>query len=101
MGYEGRHRGDEPTQISYPNRAMVRTIFQVGVPTLITLLIVIPEIIEITLEEYGDALPGQIRMWLLSASGVIVATAAIITRVMAIPSVNDLLTRKNIGAAPK
>ena len=101
-GYTGRHRATaEPSQVAYPWRSTLRTMVQVGIPTLVTLLLVVPEIIEILLDGYGESVPDGLRTWLLSASALIVATSGVLARVMAIPAVNSILERVRLGAEPK
>lgn len=90
----------EPTQVNYPWRAALRTAVQVGIPTLITLVAILPFIIQVVLEELGEAMPDGLRLWLLGAAGFITALATVITRIMANPTINAWLTRIGLGAKP-
>jgi hypothetical protein len=85
-----------PTQVRRPWRATVRTIIQVGIPAVLALGLVVPEVVRIILEETGDAMPDQLRVILLGISAAVVATAAILTRIMAIPQVEDFLRRHRL-----
>lgn len=76
-----------------PGRRTARTALAVGLSSLVGLVIVLPEILQIIVDEFGAQLPEHIRLWLLAAAGVITALAAAVTRIMAIPIVNDILSR--------
>ena len=80
---------DQPTQVAHPWRAALRTIIQ----TLPAIAIAVPGVV---------AAVEQDRPGLLGAAGAVaLAAAGIVTRVMALPAVNDLLTRWGLGAEPK
>lgn len=82
-------RVGEPTQVVHPWRATLRTVVQ----TVPAIAAAIPAIVAAVEQDS----PG-----LLGAAGVGALTVAgIVTRVMAIPAVNDLLTRWGLGAEPK
>ncbi len=87
-----------PTQVRFPLRAMLRTALAV----ILALGIVVPLAIEIILDEWAKAapVPEGARTWLLGASAAIVAVSATLTRVMAIPTVNEWLGRVGMGATP-
>ncbi|MEP7739774.1 hypothetical protein ABKW28_19200 [Nocardioides sp. 31GB23] len=88
-----------PTQVTRPWRATARTVLQVGIPMIIGLGLVVPEIVQIILEESGGAMPASVRAVLLGAAAVVTALAAIITRIMAIPTIEGLLRRHLSGLA--
>lgn len=79
------------TQVRRPWRATFRTVVQTAIPTVIVLGLVVPQIVDIVLEETGGTMPEGLRAVLLGASAVVVATAGVLTRVMAIPQVEDFL----------
>ena len=87
-----------PTQVRFPLRAMLRTALAV----VLALGIVVPLSVEIILDEWAKAapVPEGARAWLLGASAAIVAVSAALTRIMAIPTVNEWLSRVGMGATP-
>lgn len=91
------------TQEQFPWKTTLRTVIQVGVPTLLTLLVVIPIVLQIVVDELGPAgsgiIPEGVVAWLLGAAAVIISLSAALTRIMAIPAVNLVLAR--IGLAPQ
>lgn len=89
-----------PTQQSHPWRATLRTAVQVGIPALLTLCLVLPVVVQIILEELGEALPPGVRAWLLAAAALITAIASVIARIMAIPAVDAWLDRLRLSSAP-
>lgn len=82
-----------PTQIRRPWRSTLRTAVQVAIPTLLALGVVVPQVVQVILDEVGEAMPPRLRLALLGISAGIVTAAAIVTRVMAIPQVELLLRR--------
>lgn len=89
------------TQTEYPWKATLRTALQVGIPALITLVGVLPLIIQVILDELGEQMPDGLRLWLLGAAALLTAVAAALARIMAIPAVNAWLTALGLGATPK
>ena len=74
-----------PTQVEHPWKATIRSVFQF----LVALATLIP-LIALGVYEDPDASPAVVVQ--------VLAVAAAITRVMAIPRVNDLLARFGLGA---
>lgn len=89
------------TQEANPGSAVGRTALQVGVPSFLLLGLALPEVIELTLEQFGDAMPEEIRGWLLASAAVITGLGALAARVMAIPAVNGFLREKFPALAPE
>lgn len=85
-----------PTQVQRPWRTTLRTVVQVGIPVLLGLGVVVPQIVQIILDEAGETLPGGVRAALLGVAAVLVAVSAILTRIMAIPQVELLLRRHRL-----
>lgn len=81
--------GTEPTQVRRPWRATIRTALAVGIPAIFLL----PTILEIVVDELGDKLPPDVTAAIVATGVVITAIAAIITRVLALPSIELLLRR--------
>lgn len=87
---EGPDHRAEPavaTQAAHPGRASVRTMLAVGIPAFITLLGIVPEIIQEIVDGFGQTLPEGFRLWLLGAAAFITALSGVITRIMALPKV--------------
>ena len=87
-----------PTQVRFPLRAMLRTALAV----VLALGIVVPLAVEVILDEWAKAapVPEGARAWLLGASAAIVAVSSALTRIMAIPTVNEWLSKVGMGATP-
>lgn len=79
------------TQTRYPWRAVARTMIAVGIPGILSVAVVIPAIIEIILDEAGEAMPPGLRVRLLAVSAAATIVAGIITRILAIPAVEAFL----------
>jgi hypothetical protein len=87
------------TQEAEPGRAVLRTIIS-QLPAMIGAVLLLPEVIQYILDGYGERLPDSFRTVLLGIAGFIVATTAIMTRVMASVSVNEWLRKNFKPAAP-
>ncbi len=83
--------------IWFATQRVLRTIVQVGIPAFITFAGVLPVIIN----ALGLDVGGQVYLWLVSAAAVLTAVAGALTRVMAIPAVNEWLTHIGLGSVPK
>lgn len=83
----------EPTQVRRPWRATARTAVQVAIPLVLALGLVVPEVVEIILDEAGANMPDKLRVVLLGAAAAVTAVAAALARIMAIPSVELFLRR--------
>jgi hypothetical protein len=68
---------EQPTQVEYPGRAVLRTVVQAAVGLILVVPFVVAE------------LGGAAAPWLIGAA----AAAGLMARVMAIPQVNAWLTR--------
>jgi len=88
------------TQVEHPWRTAFRTALQVGIPALVALGVVLPEAIQIVLDQFGEQMPSELRLWLLGAAGSITGVSLVLARIMAIPAVNTFLTRWGLGATP-
>ena len=80
-----------PTQVRFSARSVARTILQTIVPAVIALGFVVPEIVEIVLEQSGESMPEGLRGILLGTSAAVAAVAGGLARVMAIPRVEAFL----------
>ena len=85
------------TQQEHPLRAALRTFVQVWLAALV----VIPEVVQIIVEETGEALPDNLRLILAGIVTACAVVSAILARIMAIPAVDGLLERVlSLGSAP-
>src|SRR5690606_20171571 len=90
------------TQQEHPVRAALRTFLQVWLPGLAAALVVIPEVVQIIVEETGDAMPENLRLVLAGIVTACAVVSAILARIMAIPAVDRLLERLlSLGSAPQ
>lgn len=80
---------DQPTQVRFPWRATVRTVIQ-AIPAV---AVAVPGVVA-AIEQDHPGLLGPVGLVAVTASGIA-------ARVMALPAVNDLLTRFGLGAEPK
>jgi hypothetical protein len=96
----GEHEAKTKTvavdDIWFATQRVLRTIVQVGIPAFITFAGVLPVIIN----ALGLDVDGQVYLWLVSAAAVLTAVAGALTRVMAIPAVNEWLTHIGLGSIP-
>ncbi|QGH74511.1 membrane protein [Arthrobacter phage Kuleana] len=97
----GKHEA-VPSQVANPWRAVWRTVLEVGIPAFGLVLFAGPAVLQILAEELGAVLPAGLIAWLLGAAAALTAAAAALTRIMALPRVNELLSRiKADAGAPK
>jgi hypothetical protein len=85
------HRAEPAT--TAPNKAFWRTALQVGPLMLLALVGVLPEVIAITVEGFGQHLPEDFRLWLTGAAVALTAASATAARIMASAKVLEF-TRK-------
>lgn len=100
----GRHSvsAAPSTQAAHPWRATIRTALATGVPAFASAIYVLPQIIQIILDEIGVAgltLPDEVRLWLLAVAAICTAASAAITRIMAIKKIVEL-TPRALAPAP-
>lgn len=79
-----------------------RTLLQVGVPAYVLLVAVLPPVLQLVLESFGETMPPAVTLWLAGAATALTGFAGLMTRVMALPVVNDWLSRyTTFGTVPK
>lgn len=83
--------------IWYKTQRVLRTIVAVGIPAFLTFALVLPQIIA----ALGLPVDSELYMWLIAVAGGVTAVAGAITRIMAIPKVNEWLTKIGLGSVPK
>lgn len=71
----------------------IRTALASAVSNIFLIVIVAPEIIRVTIEVFDGTMPDNLRLWLLGAAAFLTAVTTLVTRVMAMPIVNNLLSR--------
>lgn len=89
----------QSTQQAEPGRASWRTVVQSALGTIVTLGVVVPLVVAIIGEELGDVLPEGWYAWLLGASAVVGAVAGAVARIMAIPQVDEWLSRLHLSSS--
>ena len=99
--YDPKYDIPEATQVKYPWRAAIRTTIAV----LVGLGITTPLIWAIILEETAKAgvvIPASVGNVVSAGLAILAVVVGVVTRVMAIPSVNDVLTKTlDLGAKPR
>jgi hypothetical protein len=86
--------------IWFQSKRVLRTVVQVviGAATVLTVVVVVaPQV----LEAIADVVPGPVLAWLTGAVATLAAVSAALTKIMAIPKVNELLTLIGLGSVPK
>lgn len=87
-----------PTQVEHPWRAALRTGTQTTLAALAVAVIAIPILNDFIQQFWPDS---PVVAWLAGAVLFAGGISTLITRLMAIPALNELLTRIGLGPAPK
>lgn len=85
------------SQTTYPWKAAMRTLVAYAVPALILLATVLG----IIKDTYADSLPADVTLWIAGATAFLLTTATAITRIMAVPGVDKILSFIGLGSTPK
>lgn len=85
------------TQQAHPWRAALRTALQVAVG----LGLVVPLALAAMDETLGDVLPPEVRAKVWAIGGGIIAVAAFLARIMAVPQVDRVLKRLGLSSSPE
>lgn len=96
----GDHTATTTTQAAYPWRAVIRTAVEVGIPAFLAFALLVPEIIQAILDQFGEQLPAGVRVWLLGVAALVTGVAAVITRIMALPRAIDFARKYLPWLAP-
>lgn len=88
------------TQTQHPARATWRTTVASIVAAVLALGIILPAVVEIVDEELAAHLPESWVAWLYAAAALVTAVTAALTRIMAIPGVDEALRRIGLSSAP-
>ena len=91
------HASNVPT-IWFPTQRVIRTV-------LINLVVILP-IVNVSLPLLvdaftGEGVPPEVTAWVNGIVAVILIVTGVLTRIIAIPAVNALLTRIGAGSVPK
>lgn len=81
-------------EIADTARRVARTAVQVGIPSFLALAGAVPVVLQ---DAAQIDLSPTVRVALVGAAGLITGAAATLTRIMAIPAVNELLERVRLG----
>lgn len=84
-------------EIWYKAQRVLRTLVQVGIPAFLTFALVLPQIIA----ALGLPVDSELYLWLVGLATAVTGVAMAISRVMAIPGVNEWLTKIGLGSVPK
>lgn len=92
-----------PSQVAAPGQAAKRTLAAAlaAVVAAPIILLVVVDIINIILEGFGDSFSLEVSEAFVTMSTLFVSIAVALTRIMAIPAVNDFLTKIGLGAEAK
>jgi hypothetical protein len=58
---------------------------------VLALGLVVPEVVEVILEQAGESMPASLRGWLLGISAVVAGVAGALAKIMALPRVEAFL----------
>lgn len=73
------------TQTQHPWRAVLRTFVAVGIPAFLSFAWLVPDVVQVVLDQFGAVLPESVRVVLLGIAAAITGVALVITRIMALP----------------
>ncbi len=83
-----------PSQVQFPWKATIRTLVAGIVSCVIVLILIIPVGLDVFAPYVSADVQGK-ATWIL---GILVALSTFVTRIMAIPQVNKVLTKLGLGA---
>lgn len=81
-------------EIADTARRVARTAVQVGIPSFLALAGAVPVLLSVLA---SINLSPTVRLALVGAAGAITGAAALLTRIMAVPAVNQLLDAVRLG----
>ncbi|ASR80734.1 hypothetical protein SEA_SHADE_29 [Arthrobacter phage Shade] len=87
-------------QTIHPWRTTLRTFVQVGIPAFIAFAALVPEVLQLVLDQFGQALPDSVRLALLGIAGLITGVAALLARLMALPKAVEFARKYMPWLAP-
>lgn len=99
----GEHEAVEKIDVQtiwFQSKRVLRTVVQVVIgaaAVLAVVVVVAPQV----LDAIADVVPGPVLAWLTGAVATLAAVSAALTKIMAIPKINELLTLIGLGSVPK
>ncbi|WP_433953600.1 hypothetical protein [Curtobacterium flaccumfaciens] len=99
----GEHEAVEKIDVQtiwFQSKRVLRTVVQVVIgaaAVLAVVVVVAPQV----LDAIADVVPGPVLVWLTGAVATLAAVSAALTKIMAIPKINELLTLIGLGSVPK
>lgn len=87
-------------EIWYQGKRVLRTVVQVVIGAAAVLAVVVAVAPQV-LDAIADVVPGPVLVWLTGAVATLAAVSAALTKIMAIPKINELLTLIGLGSVPK
>lgn len=76
-----------------PNAPFWRTLLQVGPAAALSLLVILPEVLQSVLDGFGDSLPPGLYGALVAITAAVTLVAGILAKVMSLPSVQGWLAK--------
>lgn len=76
-----------------PNAPFWRTLLQVGPAAALSLLVILPEVLQSVLDGFGDSLPPGLYAALVAITAAVTLAAGILAKVMAHPAVQGWLAK--------
>ncbi|AGW41752.1 hypothetical protein O159_17090 [Leifsonia xyli subsp. cynodontis DSM 46306] len=84
-------------EIVHAGQRVLRTLVQAGIPAFLTFAVILPQVID----ALGLPLTSKAYLWLVGLAGIVTGIAAALTRIMAIPTINQWLTTIGLGTMKK
>ncbi|WNM67273.1 membrane protein [Arthrobacter phage Wyborn] len=88
-----RHRAEDgatttvATQTAHPTRTMLRTMVQTAIPAFLAFAVIVPDIVQEILAQFGHVMPEGLRVQLLAVAAGITGLATLISKLMSMPRV--------------
>lgn len=87
-------------QTVHPWKTTLRTFVQVGIPAFIAFAALVPEVLQLVLDQFGAVLPDSVRVILLGVAALITGAAALLARIMALPKAVEFARKYMKWLAP-
>jgi hypothetical protein len=90
------HVVTEVTPIWFPWQRVKRVLFVLLLVVVPTLNLVVPQIVA----AFDGAVSPELFAWINAVAAGILAVAGVVTRILAIPAVNEILVKIGLGSVP-